>query len=173
MRTFGILLIVLLIAAGGYLLWRNHTLEREVVQLQKELAGLQESDITIYLVKDTPTDFVLTPVARKVSGPATPLKALELLIEGPKPDEGLRPAISPRTRVESLTVEEGLATVSFSKALREDYIGGSQNESNLVQAIVHTLTQFPQIQQVQILIEEEMVETIGGHVAIDRPLAGK
>ena len=106
MRTFGILLIVLLIAAGGYLLWRNHTLEREVVQLQKELAGLQESDITIYLVKDTPTDFVLTPVARKVSGPATPLKALELLIEGPSQ---MRAGGSlPRTRVESRIVEGGL-----------------------------------------------------------------
>lgn len=172
MRTVGILLAAALILAGSFLIWQNRRLEQEAAQLRTELSRLQESEVTIYLVKDTPTDFILTPVTRKVSGPATPEKALALLIAGPRPGEDFRPSVSPRTRVESFTVKDGLAIVSFSKALQEDYVGGAQNEANLVNAIVHTLTQFPEIQAVQILIAGDVVETIGGHIAIDRPLSG-
>jgi germination protein M len=170
-RTFGILLLAALIAVGGYIVWHNRMLEKEAERLRAQLAA-QESEITVFLVKHTPVDFVLTPVTRKISGPATPQKALELLIEGPRPGEDLHPAVSPRTQVESLTITEGTALVSFSKALQEDYIGGAQNEANLVTAIVHTLIQFPEIERVQILIAGEVVETIGGHMAIDRPLSG-
>ena len=170
MRTFGILLLAALIAVGGYIVWHNRMLEKEAERLRAQLAA--GIGITVFLVKHTPVDFVLTPVTRKISGPATPQKALELLIEGPRPGEDLHPAVSPRTQVESLTITEGTALVSFSKALQEDYIGGAQNEANLVTAIVHTLIQFPEIERVQILIAGEVVETIGGHMAIDRPLSG-
>ena len=71
----------------------------------------------------------------------------------------------------SLTVEEGLATVSFSSALKKIMSVVRKTNTNLVNAIVHTLTQFPEIERVQILIEGAVIESIGGHIAINRPLA--
>ncbi|NLM38897.1 MAG: hypothetical protein GX205_02490 [Firmicutes bacterium] len=178
MRRIGIVIVAVLLAFGGYLYQQNRSLVEQVAELRSELVKQDaeqtaepQSAVTIYLVEETPTDFLLVPVKRYTSGQVTPQRALELLIQGPAAGENYRPAVSPRTEVLSLTVEEGLATVSFSSALKEDYVGGSQNESNLVNAIVHTLTQFPEIERVQILIEGAVIESIGGHIAINRPLA--
>jgi|SRR5690554_4508777 len=173
MRKLAVILVIALLAAGGYLLWQNHSLQEEAARLKAqliELTAAQETEITIYLVDETPTDFLLVPVVRRVKGTATPEKALELLIQGPAQDERYRPAVSPETKVQSLTIVNGVATVSFNQALRKGYVGGSQNEANLVNSIVHTLTEFPQIQAVQILFDGEKIETIGGHLVIDVPL---
>lgn len=177
MRKIGIVIIVVLLAAGVYLYYQNRSLVEQITQLQSELVHkeVQEapeprSAVTIYLVEESPTDFILVPVTRYTSEPVTPQRALELLIQGPTASESYRPSVSSRTEVQSLTIEAGLATVSFSSSLKEDYVGGSQNEANLVNAIVHTLTQFPEIERVQILIEGAVIESIGGHIAINRPL---
>ncbi|MEW6230380.1 MAG: GerMN domain-containing protein, partial [Bacillota bacterium] len=48
--------------------------------------------------------------------------------------------------------------------------GGSRNEELLVWSIVNTLTEFPGIYRVQILVDGKKEESIGGHVGIDVPL---
>lgn len=40
----------------------------------------------------------------------------------------------------------------------------------LVGSIVDTLTEFPEVKQVQILIEGKKVETLGGHMDLTQPL---
>ncbi|MBC7339263.1 MAG: GerMN domain-containing protein [Firmicutes bacterium] len=47
---------------------------------------------------------------------------------------------------------------------------GSLGEALAVAAIVNTLTEFPQIRQVQILVEGKQVESLAGHVDVSRPL---
>lgn len=49
---------------------------------------------------------------------------------------------------------------------RLPYLG----EALAVAAIVNTLTEFPQIRQVQILVEGKQVESLAGHVDVSRPL---
>jgi len=39
-----------------------------------------------------------------------------------------------------------------------------------VYSMVHTLTQLPAIERVQFLVEGQRVETLVGHLALDRPL---
>ena len=43
-------------------------------------------------------------------------------------------------------------------------------ESLLLDSIVYTLTEFDTIDQVQILVEGKVIESIGGHVLSNRPL---
>jgi spore germination protein GerM len=69
-----------------------------------------------------------------------------------------------------LSVHDSLATVNFSPEIVSDFPGGSLMEAYLVEAIVNTLTEFPTIERVQILVDGGIVESIGGHVLILQPL---
>jgi spore germination protein GerM len=73
------------------------------------------------------------------------------------------------TRLLSLKIKDGIAAANFSSNLTR-FGGGSATEILLVAAIVNTLTEFPEIKQVQILIEGKKVETLAGHIDISEPL---
>ena len=94
------------------------------------------------------------------------------LIRGPKGK--LIPTLPSRTKLLSLQVDEkGLAKVNFNKALSKDHPGGSSAEIMTVYSIVNSLAlNFPQIREVQILIEGRG-ESISGHLVLDRPISSK
>lgn len=73
------------------------------------------------------------------------------------------------TKVLSLKIENGLATADFSKELAKKG-QGSYQEMMVVYAIVNTLTEFPEIKKVQILVEGQKQITLGGHMDIEDPL---
>jgi len=74
-------------------------------------------------------------------------------------------------KINRLSIFEGLATVNFSNEIQIDFNGGALLESLMIQAIVNTLTEFPEIKSVQILVNGEVVESIGGHIFIAEPLS--
>jgi len=160
MKKFLALLLIISLVLSGYLYY--------------QLRAVREADyVVVYFVRVTPTNFLLVPVVRACPKPATPEKALEILLAGPTSEEngqGMQPSVSTGTKLRGLTVTEGLATVDFSKELQTNFVGGSQLEGHLVNAIVSTLIQFPEIEKIEILIEGERVETIAGHVWIDYQL---
>jgi len=96
--------------------------------------------------------------------------AIEELIRGEVPRGCDRP-LPPGTSVLSIRVEDGVATVNFSQPLRAGFRGGSDNEQVTIYSVVNTLTSLPTIDQVQILIEGELVNTLGGHHDISGPLS--
>ena len=93
------------------------------------------------------------------------------LIKGPKGK--LIPTLPSRTKFLGLKVnEKGVAIINFSQALTKEHPGGSSAEILTAYSIVNSLTQnFPQIKQVQILIEGKPVETIAGHLSLKKPVA--
>lgn len=95
---------------------------------------------------------------------------MQALLNGPLTHENLHESVPHTTRLLGLSIFEGLAVANFSSELVDDFNGGSLIESYLVQAIVSTLTEFPEIDRVQILVEGEEIESIGGHVLITGPL---
>lgn len=97
--------------------------------------------------------------------------ALENLLL-PPPGSPFIPALPQGTRVLSVEVDESqqIAYANFSRELVSNHIGGSLNEGNTVHAIVQTLTGLPGIRRVQILVEGKIVDSLAGHVAVDRPL---
>ena len=94
------------------------------------------------------------------------------LIKGPKGK--LIRTLPPRTKLLTLRIDEkGLAEVNFDKTLSRDHPGGSSAEIMTVYSIVNSLAfNFPQIKEVQILIEGRR-EGITGHLVMDRPIASK
>lgn len=92
--------------------------------------------------------------------------AIELLIEGPTADEGAgTPAIHgglpDGTKLLGLTIADGVARVDLSREIED--IGGTFGETSVLAQLVFTLTQFPAVDEVVLLIEGEQVELFGSH----------
>ncbi len=182
MRYFVIIAVILSVLASSYGVWITQSLQTQIEEITTRLTQFEDEqrtlhipleggDIALYFVKTTDTDFLLESVTRSVAETPSPLLALTLLLNGPMPQEELAPSVPPGTRLINLKIANDLATANFSEEIRTQFIGGAQLESHLVSAIVKTLTQFPYIQEVQILINGEIVESIAGHIVIDNPLS--
>ncbi|WP_236614486.1 GerMN domain-containing protein [Sporomusa ovata] len=113
----------------------------------------------------------LVPETHKIPVNSQPARtAIELLQAGPKNPElvGVMPA---GTQIKNITVKEHIAYADFNDKLVKKNDGGSASEILLVGAIVNTLTEFPDIQQVQILVNGKKIATISGHMDTSEPLS--
>ncbi len=95
--------------------------------------------------------------------------ALAELLRGPK-TAGLHALLSKEARVLSVSIKDKIAYADFSGELVTKFGGGSMTEALAIASIANTLTDFPGVQRVQILVEGRRVETLGGHMDISRPL---
>ena len=97
-------------------------------------------------------------------------EVIKELVKGPTGD--LTPTIPEGTQARDLFItKDGVAYADFSAALSANHTGGSLGEMNTVFSIVDTLTlNFPEIKRVQILIEDQAVDTLNGHLDLSRPL---
>ncbi len=100
----------------------------------------------------------IVPVTRVIPETSNEIEAaLEELLKGPKPGSELFSDIDSRVEINSLQLEEGLATIDFSEEFLV-YHGGATAEENILRQIVLTLSQFPEINRVSILIDGEAPE---------------
>ena len=88
---------------------------------------------------------------------------------GPK-EKGLVAIFPKNAKLRKVTVENGVAKADFDQSLVKNFSGGSTGEEMLVGSIVDTLTEFPEVKSVQILINGQAVETIAGHMDTSVPL---
>jgi germination protein M len=97
-------------------------------------------------------------------------EVMKELVKGPSGE--LIPTIPEGTIARDLFItKDGVAYADFSAALSANHKGGSLGEMNTVFSIVDTLTlNFPEIKHVQILIEDQAVDTLNGHLDLSRPL---
>lgn len=99
--------------------------------------------------------------------------AMTLLLEGPDDeddDSGLSSEIPPGTELLNISLNNGTLTVDLSSG----FTGGGGSASMLMRLaqVVHTGTQFDSVDDVQIMIDGEYVEAIGGEgVIIDEPMS--
>lgn len=94
---------------------------------------------------------------------------IDELLKGPE-DSGLVAIIPKQTKLLGVSVAGDTAKVDFDKALVNSFNGGSTGEEMLVGSIVNTLTEFPEIKKVQIVVEGRNVETLKGHIDTSKPL---
>ncbi|MEW5761584.1 MAG: GerMN domain-containing protein [Bacillota bacterium] len=102
--------------------------------------------------------------------PELPRVALQLLMEGPRPESGLLRTIPATARLRNLVIKNGLATADFSREIQTEHGGGALDESITVYSIVNTLAQFPSVKQVQILVEGEQIQSLAGHLDLTEPV---
>ena len=74
------------------------------------------------------------------------------------------------TKLLSLSVKDSIAYINFSEEFRKNHPGGSLGEILTVYSVVDTLTEFPEIKKVQILVGGAVVETLAGHIDLTSPL---
>jgi germination protein M len=94
---------------------------------------------------------------------------VEELIRGP--ESGLLPTLPAGTRVlEVFITKRAVAYVNLSREAT-GLPGGSRAELHTVYSVVNSLvTNFPAVRRVQILVEDRMVPSLGGHIDLSRPL---
>ncbi len=155
------------------------SLQQEVQMLGDRLTELESSQmimadgrakVVAYLGYDDGTNAYTIPVLRPANDTDN-LKeaALQQMIEGPAEDSPLFTVAPPETQILGLEVEQGTATVDFSSEIAT-YAEGSTGETLVIAAIVNTLSEFPDIDQVVILVEGEEGVSLGGHYVLSEPL---
>lgn len=94
---------------------------------------------------------------------------VEELVHGS--ETGLQPTLPPETKVlEVFVTARGVAYVNLSGEAAA-LPGGSRSELHTVYSIVNSVVaNFPAVRRVQILVEDRMVPSLGGHVDLSRPL---
>ena len=130
----------------------------------------KELAVKLYYPKDDGS--ALVAVSRKVKiseGKDKYTAVIQSLMEGTK-ENGQTTIIPKRTKLRSVKMKDGVAYVDFSGDLTKHFVGGSTGEEMLVGSVVNTLTEFPEVKSVQILIDGETVESIAGHMDLTVPV---
>lgn len=96
-----------------------------------------------------------------------PRHAIEKLLAGPPETEFLVRTLPEGLLIRDLYVKNGIACLDLGGAL--DKISGDQAWRSAVESILFTLTEFPDIEAVQILLDGKEAEAAGG-VALQKPL---
>ena len=104
------------------------------------------------------------------NGKSAAENALIALVSTKPQDASMEDVFPIGTKVLSLRVDEkGTAYADFSKELTKKG-QGSYGEMMICYAIANTLTEFPNIKRVQILVEGKKVTTLNGHLDVEEPL---
>lgn len=112
----------------------------------------EEITLTLYFVKSQDGVMFLVPESRSIPKTKAVAKAaVEELIKGPT-QPGHISVIPRNTKVLSVKIKNGLATVDFSKEVLNANVGSDGEELGIAQ-VVDTLTEFPTISKVKFLVE--------------------
>ncbi len=184
-QTFGgfFSVVLMLVGAAGFGYWwttnRWAPIETQAekptapVSSQNRVAIHGRKDFKIYVLNvknDEPR--LVAETHRVPQGDDPKTGALETLIATNRESGDRHYLIPAGTKLVGLHVKDGVAYVDFSREIRDNFLGGSTNEALLVNSIVHTMTQFKDVDKVQILVEGKRIESLGGHLDISQPISG-
>ena len=132
-------------------------------------------DRTLYFINvDKDGTIVRTRVNRSLPTSDSPLTdVLSALIAGPAPDEqhmGLISLIPEGTRLMNITVRGNTAYINFSEDFQYNTYG-VEGYAGAVRQIIWTATEFSNVLDVQILIENRRLDYLGEGVWIGSPLS--
>lgn len=112
---------------------------------------------------------VLVPLSRPVEK-REPDTALSELIRFRGTDSLVSP-LPANVAVKSVRVENGVATVNLDKNVVTLMLQGAFDEQVVLDAVVHTLLEFPEVKQVQFLVDGRVLGPLGSNVDLSRPLS--
>ncbi len=133
-----------------------------------------ERRINVRLYFEAPDKDGLLPEERDVAFSPDLAKQLRTVVEElvRGSSQGLVATLPAGTRVNDVFVlAHGVACVSLSGEIASGLPGGSRAELLTVYSIVNTIvTNFPAVSRVQLVLNDQLATTLGGHVDIGRPL---
>ncbi|MDR0685088.1 MAG: GerMN domain-containing protein [Spirochaetaceae bacterium] len=142
------------------------------IQVEDSRPAVRER--VIYFVKIDNSGMVLTsPVKRQVFVSDSPmLDALNLLLQGPtstEENQGLTSLIPDGVRIQNAHVTGNTAVISFNENFMFNGYGVEGYIAQLRQ-IIWTATEFPNVGNVQVLIEGRRIDFLGESIRIGRPI---
>ncbi len=147
----------------------KETAKTEVKKEQTKKEETKEIRLKYYFPNEEGTKLLPVEKKVKVAEHDKYKAALVELLKGAT-DKNMITIIPKKTRVRSVKVKDGVATVDFSGDMVKYFVGGSTGEELMVASIVNTLTEFSEIKAVKIIIDGKEVETIAGHMDLTAPL---
>ncbi|MCR5175546.1 MAG: GerMN domain-containing protein [Anaerovibrio sp.] len=129
----------------------------------------EDIKVKLYFPNNDASEMVAVEKTVKVTGTTKYKAAIEALLAGTT-DKKLTNVIPKKTKLLGAEVVKDTIKLNFSKELIDDFNGGSTGEEMLVGSIVNTMTEFPEIKKVHILVEGKTVDTIKGHMDTSVPL---
>ena len=145
--------------------------QTEQMQDQEKSAAAEPKELMVNVYYPRSDGTGLVAVRRTISTEKDDkyTAAMKSLLTGTK-EKGQTNVFPKKAKLRSVVVKDGIATVDFSKELQTNFSGGSTGEEMLIGSIVNTLTDFPEVQKVSILIDGSAVETLSGHMDLSEPL---
>ena len=128
------------------------------------------TDISVYYPDVNATGLVAVTKNVKVKGQDKYKAAVEALLAGTD-DKRLTTVFPKKTKLLKVAVSGSTARVDFDKNLTAGFVGGSTGEEMLVGSLVNTLTEFPEIKEVQILVEGKEIDSLSGHLDLSKPVS--
>lgn len=142
---------------------------KEKNQEKTAVPAPKEVQVNVYYPRSDGTGLVAVRRTVKTEKDDPYMAAVKSLLAGTK-EKGQTNVIPKKAKLRSVTVKDGVAVVDFSEELQKYFSGGSTAEEMLVGSLVNTLTDFPEVKKVQILVEGATVETLSGHMDLSEPL---
>lgn len=130
-----------------------------------------QREVTVYFPNKTGDK--LLPAKRKIKGEAPVEEIVSLILEGPDEAEQTAGMVRPfpgGVKLLEVAVRDRIARVDFSAELTKEFQGGSTGEIMLASSLVNTLTKYPEIEKVQILVEGKRIESLSGHLDFSEPM---
>ena len=151
-----ILAVIIILIAGVFIISgvTSKPYEKPYENTTKITAFVYYLDSSGIKLQKTDAEIILNESENKYK------KVLEKLIEGPI-DTNLHPTIDKRTVVNSVTLDNDICTVDFSKSFTEYNTGGSLRELLCVYSVVNTLCQFEEISKVSFMVNGEKINSFG------------
>jgi hypothetical protein len=85
-------------------------------------------------------------------------------------DAGENSPLPKGTRAKTVVFDRELATVDFNDAFQKNFAGGDENEALTLNAVLAAVGQFPGVKQVQILVDGQKIDSLGGNQPLGEPL---
>lgn len=126
-------------------------------------------DISVYYPDVNATGLVAVTKTVKAQEADKYQAAVEALLAGTD-DKKLTAVFPKKAKLRKVSVSGGVAKVDFDKNLISGFVGGSTGEEMLVGSLVNTMTEFPEIKKVQILVEGKEIDSLSGHLDLSKPV---
>ncbi|WP_293729672.1 GerMN domain-containing protein [uncultured Phascolarctobacterium sp.] len=167
-KLFLVMLLVFAVINSGCFGDEPKRQVRPVAPVQQEVK--QISFVVYRAAADGSEKLLPEKITMQDNGKTLPENALNALVSIKPQDARMDDVVPIGTKVLSLKIDaDGTAYADFSKELaKRSY--GSYNEMMLCYAIANTLTEFPEIQRVQIMVEGKKVVSLSGHMDLEDPL---
>lgn len=130
--------------------------------------GQGKIDVVLYFA-DQNGDYLKAEKRQIEMVPGLAKATVEQLIQGPR-QTGLTRTIPQGTKIREIDISNGLCRIDLSKEFKDNHWGGSSGEILTVYSLVDTLAQFDTVNQVEILVEGQRIDTLAGHMDLTAPV---